>query len=604
MLHHTNRMRTRWVTWLSALGLGALVSLAGMAMANDELMALQEQEGTWAMPNATYEGWNYSELDRINRFNVQDLEVAWTFQTGVTDSHEGQPLVIGNTMYLVTPKPNVLYSLDLTRDGVINWSFAPDQPNLEQAISAACCGGQTRGVSYAGGNLYFNTLDGQLFGVDAEDGEVLWSQQVADLDIAETSTTAPLIVHDQLIIGVAGGERGVRGWVAAYDLETGEENWKYYNMGPNDEMGVGPRFDPFYEIDQLESPGTETWYEDSWQTGGGTVWGWWSYDPDHDLFYYSTGNCGPWNPDYRRDPATAPGFDEYPNKYCASLMARDATSGELIWAYSLTPQDQWDLDEPGVNHLIDMEIDGEMRETLVKPARNGWFYVFDRVTGELLREPFKFTEATNWANDISAETGEVDFNMDKVMYTDVTVENVCPFIAARNWENDAYSPRTGLVYFTAQNECADMTMVEGEYTPGESYTLVEFGETYPGPGGHTSELVAYDPATGEKAFGITQENFGNENPILATAGDVLFQGTDEGTLRAMDARTGEQLWNFRAGAEFNNSPMTFIGPDGKQYLAVIASSSPGDNDVAADAPADDSDRYARPGSTMYVFTLP
>jgi PQQ-dependent dehydrogenase (methanol/ethanol family) len=323
---------------LAGMLLTALV--AGAAFANENVAALQEDPTLWVMPNQNYEGWNYSPLDRISRHNVQNLRVAWAFQTGVTDSHEAQPLVIGNTMYVLTPKPNTLYSLDLTRQGFIKWSFAPEM-DTERAGALACCGAQTRGLMYAEGKLFFNTLDGQLFAVNADDGTVVWEQQVADLDIGETTTTNPLVIGDNVIVGNEGGERGVRGWVAAYDIETGEENWKFYSTGPDDEMGIGERFEPFYADDQVEEPGVSTWYEDSWEHGGGTNWGYWTADLENNLFYYGTSNCSPWNPDYRRDPATAPGFDTYGNKYCASLLARDATTGELVWAYSLTPQDQW-----------------------------------------------------------------------------------------------------------------------------------------------------------------------------------------------------------------------------------------------------------------------
>lgn len=586
---------------LALLAALCLALVAGAALANDEILAMQDDPGNWVMPNQNYAGWNYSPLDQIDRTNVDQLRVAWTFQTGVLDSHEAQPLVIGNTMYVLTPKPNTLYALDLSRDGVIEWSFAPEM-DTERAGSLACCGAQTRGMTYADGKIYFNTLDGQLFAVDAQSGEPVWSKQVADLDLGETTTTNPLIVHDNVIIGNEGGERGVRGWVAAYDLDSGDEKWKFYSTGPNDEMGIGERFEPFYESDRLEQPGVDSWYGDSWEVGGGTNWGYWTFDPDLNLFYYGTSNCAPWNPDYRRDPAFAPGFDEYANKYCASLLARDATSGELVWAYSHTPQDQWDFDEPGQNFLADLEIEGETVEALIKPARNGFFYVFDRATGEILLEPWTYTHVT-WASGVDMETGMPNVNPDAVMYTGVEIP-ICPFIAGNNWFNDAYSPRTGLVYFAAENRCSSLTAVEGEYTPGENYILMEFGESRPGPGGWVGELQAWDPVTGEKAWGIKSEGVRNNKPVFVTGGDLVFQGTDEGRFRALDAESGEELWSFRTGSDFRNSPISYVGPDGKQYVAVIASRAPSDPEIGEDTPADAEGRYRRTGSTLYVFTLP
>jgi lanthanide-dependent methanol dehydrogenase len=599
---------TQW-RWFVAAIVGSLVfTLGTLAAANDELLGMQEDASQWVMPNANYSGWNFSPLDEINRENVADLRVEWTFQTGVNDSHEGQPIVIGDTMYLVTPKPNVLYALDLTRQGEVKWAFAPDMPDLEQALAVACCGAQTRGVSYANGKLVFNTLDGQLFGVDAESGEVLWRNQVANLDVAETTTTAPLIVDNHAIIGVAGGEYGVRGWVGAYDLDTGEELWKFYSTGPDEEMGIGERFQPFYPADQVEQPGVSTWYGDSWQRGGGTVWGWWTYDPELNYFYHNTGNCGPWNPDYRRDPATAPDFEGYPNKYCASLLARDATTGELIWAYQLTPQDQWDLDEAGTNVLVDLEINGEMRKTIVKPARNGMFYVFDRETGEILNEPFAFT-SVNWNTGFDVETGMPIMNEEMVMYTDQPVENVCPWIAGRNWENDTYSPNTGFIYFTALNQCGDFTAIEQEYEPGATYIAFEFGETRLGPDHDWyRQLMAVDPATGEIVWSEPETTLIGDpfwsKPVMATAGDLLFRGNETGEFEARDAFTGEVLWSFRTGSDFRNSPITYIGPDGRQYIAVIGSGAPGTQAVAADAPADATARYRRSSATLYVFSVP
>ena len=577
--------------------------IAGLSftLANEELLSLQNDPGQWVMSNQNYAGWNYSPLDRINRNNVENLQLAWTFQIGVTDSLEAQPLVIGNTMYILTPKPNEIIALDLAQDGVIKWTYAPEMPGLEQAN--ACCGAQSRGFSYADGKLVLNTLDGQLIAIDAGTGEELWKEQVTDLSISETTTTQPFIVGDTVVIGNEGGERGIRGWVAAHDLNTGEEKWKFYNTGPNDEMGIGDRFEPFYADDQVENPGVDTWYEDSWQLGGGTAWGWFTYDPELNAIYYGTSNCAPWNPDYRRDPATAPGFDVYQNKYCAATIARDADTGEMLWAYSNTPQDQWDLDEPGQNFLIDLEIDGEMRHTLVKPARNGFFYVHDRATGELLLEPWKYTTVT-WADSIDMETGRPNFNEDAVIYTGVESGLICPFIAGNNWFNDAYSPDTGLVYFAAENRCNTFTGEEGEYVPGENYILFEFGTASTGPGGWDGELQAWDPVTGEKVWGIKSEGERDNKPVLATAGDLIFQGTDRGMFRAVDARTGEQLWTFRTGSDFRNSPISYTGPDGRQYIAVISSRAPNDPEVGEDTPPDDAGRYRRTGSTMYVFRLP
>ena len=206
--------------------------------------AAESDPSQWVMPNANYAGWNYSALDQINVENVQTLEMAWTMQLGIQDSHEASPLVIGDTMYIVTPKPNYVYALDLMRQGVIKWEFRPEFPDLETAVRSACCGAQTRGLSYADGRIFFATLDGQVFALDAETGDVIWRAENADITIGETVSTPPLVVNDKVIVGVAGGEFGVRGHVTAYHIDTGSFRWRYYSMGPNNEVGIGPRFDP------------------------------------------------------------------------------------------------------------------------------------------------------------------------------------------------------------------------------------------------------------------------------------------------------------------------------------------------------------------------
>ena len=251
------RLLTGWIV--------AALMLVSTAVANRDVLQITQDPGQVAMANVNYEGQNFSPLDRINVNNVNRLQVQWTFQLGVTDSLEAPPLIVGNTMYILTPKPNTVYALNLSDPGVLKWSFRPEMPGLEQAT--ACCGAQSRGLSYAEGKIVFNTLDGQLFALDSATGEVIWhNPSVVDLSISETTTNAPLIVDDLVIIGNEGGERGVRGWVAAFDLNSGEEVWKYYNTGPDEDMGITENFQPFYAADQVESPGTSTWFGNSWET--------------------------------------------------------------------------------------------------------------------------------------------------------------------------------------------------------------------------------------------------------------------------------------------------------------------------------------------------
>ena len=635
----------------------AAVALSGAmafgAIANDDVLKLQQDAKQVVQPNLTYNGWNYSTLDKINTSNVKDLTVAWTYQLGVTDETEAAPLVIGDTMYVVTPKPNRVTALDLTKDGEIKWEFRADASNVEAVKQVACCGAQTRGLNYAEGNIYFETLGGHIFALDAKTGKVVWDTQDTDLTKGETSTSNAIIINDLYITGVAGGEYGVRGYVTAHDIHNGRQVWRFYNMGPNNEVGIGPKFKPFYADDKIENPALDSWYGDSWKTGGGTVWGYFTYDPDLNLFYYSTGNCGPWNPDYRREFGKVDldengGLKSYKNNYCASQLARDAKTGELVWAYNMNPQDSWDLDEPLTSPLVDLKINGETRKAVIKAARNGYFYVWDRATGELLNDPWPF-EYNNIMKGVDLKTGRPSYNIDSILFTKAedrlkytkagavseadkkqaeedaklygadnaqatkkgTEALICPSIQARNWENSAWSPQTGMLYTSATLACRPMRVTEGAYVAPvtKSWTLFEWAgdksmrDLDGNPTKVVNQLQAVDPVT-SKIVWHTDYTQATQDPILSTAGGLIFLGGDDfGGVRGIDAKTGEVLWKFRFGNGSSASPITYIGPDGEQYLAVISSSKPGTLDVNDKTAPDAALRYNRDGATLYVFKL-
>jgi PQQ-dependent dehydrogenase (methanol/ethanol family) len=609
---------------VALLALAGLFTASSQTMAHQRLAGLQNDPKQWVMPNGNYAGWNYSGLDQINVGNVRNLTMAWSSQLGMLDTFEASPLVIGDTMYIVTPKPNYVYALDLKRDGVIKWEFRPEMSQLDATMKAACCGAQTRGLAYADGRIFFSTLDGQVFALNAADGKVVWRAENANIAIGETVTAPPLVINDKVIIGVAGGEKGVRGHITAYNIETGSMRWRYYSTGPNNEVGIGPRFKPFYPDDKIPNPALDSWYGDSWKRGGGALWGWYTFDPELNLFYYGTSNCGPWNPDYRRkfgavDLDQQGGLATYRNNYCASILARDANSGELVWAYNVTPQDGWDLDEPSASLIVDLEIGGRQRKTLVHPARNGFFYVFDRATGEILLKPWPFVH-NDIIKGVDMVTGRALYDIRKIMFTrledrlkyvpDAKDTNVtwCPGIAARNWFQDAYSPRTGLVYTPTSNQCGTQKVVEGAFAPPADYMLRE--GTGPGagplaPGAKSAgELQANNPVTGKTVWRV-EWKAANNAPVMATAGDVLFQGgPNEGVFRAFNARTGEVVWSFRTGSNFRGSPISYQGPDGRQYVAIIGSQLGANVQVQADAPEDSDARFRRSGATLYVFALP
>src|SRR6266550_2939342 len=294
----------------------------------------QGAEGEWTMPARDYASSRYSTLTQITSANAKNLKAAWTFSTGVLRGHEGQPLVVNKTMYLVTPYPNVAYAIDLTQPGYpLKWKFRPE--NAQAAVGTACCDVVNRGAAI---------------------------------------TMAPIVVKNRVIVGSSGGEMGVRGWIAALDLATGRELWRAYNTGPDADVKIGARFKPFYATERGKDLGLTSWPGDAWKIGGGAVWGWLSYDPALNLVYHGTSNPGPWNQDVR------PGD----NKWTCVIFARDAATGELVWAFQVTPHDLWDYDAVNENILVDLPVNGQQRKVLVHFDRNGFAYTMDRATGQVL----------------------------------------------------------------------------------------------------------------------------------------------------------------------------------------------------------------------------
>ena len=378
----------------------------------------------WTMPNKNLAATRYSGLTEINTENVKNLRAAWTFSTGVLRGHEGEPIVIGSTMYLATPFPNIVYALDLSKEGApVKWKYSPKQDAA--VIPIACCDTVNRGVTYDNGKVFFNQLDTTTVALDAETGKELWKVKQGDYRQGQTITNAPMVVKGKVISGISGGEFGVRGFVTANDVNTGKQVWRMYSTGPEAEVGF---------------PGSvETWKGDEWKRGGGTTWGWYSYDPELDLFYYGTGNPGSWNPDQR------PGD----NKYSMTIFARNPDTGKAAWAYQKTPHDAWDYDGINENVLADVSINGQTRKVLVNFDRNGFSYVLDRKTGELLQA--NAFGAVNWATSIDLKTGKPVENPEKRTSASKNTKDICPSaMGAKNQQPVSYSPRTGFFYVPDQ----------------------------------------------------------------------------------------------------------------------------------------------------------
>jgi PQQ-dependent dehydrogenase (methanol/ethanol family) len=561
-------------------------------------------DGQWMMASKDFANTRYSTLNDIKADNVASLKLAWTFSTGVNAGHEAAPLVVNSTMYVVTPWPNVLYALDLTQPGApVKFSYEPKP--LSAAKGVACCDVVNRGAAYSDGMIFFNTLDNRTVAVDANTGQERWSTTLGDINRGETMTMAPIVVKDRVIVGNSGGEFGVRGWIAGLDRGSGSIAWRAFSTGPDKDVLIGARFKPFYQMDRGGDLGVSSWPPDAWQTGGGTVWGWVSYDPDLDLIYHGTSNPGPWNPEQR------PGD----NKWSSATFARDPDDGEAVWVYQWNPHDLFDHDGINEHILLDLQFNGQTRKVLVRPERNGFMYVVDRQTGEVLSaDPFVHITS---AKGVDLKTGRLIPVPEKEPKVGIVVREICPAApGAKDWNPASYSPATRLIYVPHNNLCMDFEALEANYIAGTPYVGANV-RYYPGPGGHRGELSAWDPLARKKAWRIV-ESFPVWSGTVATAGDLVFYGTMEGWFKAVHARTGKVLWQFKTGSGIIGQPITYRGPDGKQYVAVLSGIGgwPGAivvNDLdTRDATAGNGWGGALPdlksvttkGGMLYVFSLP
>jgi PQQ-dependent dehydrogenase (methanol/ethanol family) len=514
------------------------------------------EDGQWLSVQKDYANTRFSGLNEINLTNVDKLKAATTFSTGLVSGHEATPLVVGDTMYLVTPFPNILYALDLkTPGGATKWVYQPRPDPAAQGV--ACCDVVNRGEAYVDGKVIINTLDDHTIAVDAATGKELWNTKLGDINRGETITMAPFVVKDKVLVGNSGGEMGVRGWITALDVTTGKIVWRAYSTGPDSDVLIGSQFKPFYPMDQGKDLGVHTWPPDAWKIGGGTVWGWVSYDPETNLIFYGTGNPGPWNPDQR------PGD----NKWSCTLFARDADTGQAKWAYQIGPHDEYDYDGINESILMDLTINGARRKVLVRPERDGYVYVIDRTNGEVLSaNTFGYVNSTA---GVDLKTGRVIPVEAKKPQVGKVVRDICPAApGTKDWQPSAFSPVTGLLYITHQNICMDFEGVEANYIAGTPFVGANV-KMYPGPGGHRGEVTAWDPSSG-KAVWKLKENFPVYSGALATAGDLVFYGTMDGWAKAVNARTGAEVWKFKVGSGIIAPPMTYRGPDGKQYVAFLS----------------------------------
>ncbi|WGS18900.1 MULTISPECIES: lanthanide-dependent methanol dehydrogenase XoxF5 [unclassified Bradyrhizobium] len=549
---------------LYATGVGAMAMFAaGAANANEELIKMAKNPKDWVMPAGDYANTRYSKLNEINASNVGKLQVAWTFSTGVLRGHEGGPLIIGNTMYVHTPFPNKVYALDLSQESKIIWSYEPKQdPNV---IPVMCCDTVNRGLAYADGKIFLHQADDTLVALDSKTGKVAWSVKNGDPKKGQTGTSAPLVVKDKVLVGTSGGEFGVQCSMTAYDVKDGKQVWKAYSEGPDSELLFNDKTTALGKPVGKDSS-LKTWQGDQWKIGGGCTWGWIAYDPELDMVYYGSGNPSTWNPKQR------PGD----NKWSMTIFARNPDTGIAKWVYQMTPHDEWDYD--GVNEMIltDQKIDGKERKLLTHFDRNGLAYTLDRTDGELLVAE-KYDPKVNWTSGVDMNKSSPTYGRPKVLDAastekggeDHNTKGICPAaLGTKDEQPAAYSPETQLFYVPTNHVCMDYEPFKVSYTAGQPYVGATLS-MYPPPGDkNMGNFIAWDAKTGKIVWSDPEE-FSVWSGALATAGGVVFYGTLEGYLKAVDAKTGKELYKFKTPSGIIGNVTTYEH-NGKQYIAVLS----------------------------------
>jgi PQQ-dependent dehydrogenase (methanol/ethanol family) len=595
---------------LGILGAGAFVLGAQAQTTNSastsnstSLLTMQKNHDNWVMPTGTYNNWRYSPLKQINTSNAKNLQVAWSMSTGTDRGLEGQPIVIGNMMYYETSYPNFVYAVNLDHPDQIAWKFEP--PHDDNAPPVACCDVVNRGPAYSDGVVYADALDGVVYALDAKTGKVVWQAKNAHPTDGQTMTGAPMVIGDNVIVGVSGGEYGVRGYLTAYNAKTGKQVWRAYSTGPNKDMLMSDTATIDGATGKPIGPdsSTKTWQGDQWKIGGGTTWGWFSYDPKLNLMYYGTGNPGTWNPTQR------PGK----NRWSMTIMARNPETGEAKWVYQMTPHDGWDYD--GVNEMVLANVDdhGKTVPGLVHFDRNGFSYVMNRTNGTPIAI-HKFDPSVNWATGIDPKTNEPILDPSKMTTADKNVTNICPASQGDKDEQPvSYDPQTKLFYAPLNHLCMSYQAFNVKYKGGFPF-VGAIVNMIPGPGGYRGRFIAYNPVTGKTVW-QQHDMFQDWGGAMTTGGGLAFYGTLKGMFRAVDAKTGKILYQFKTPSGIIGNPMTYMH-DGKQYVAILSGvggwaaigmadnlhkASAGLGAVGLNATLTD---YTNLGGTLMVFALP
>jgi len=529
---------------VAGASLGAQVSF-------DRILRSQSEPQNWLTYSGNLQGHRHSPLTQVTTANVRDLELAWAFQALSLEKFEATPIALDGVLYTVQP-PNDVVAID-GASGRTFWTYT----YRASPQARPCCGRVNRGLAILGDSLFMGTIDGRLVALDAKSGRELWNVGVAGAraEAGYTFTVAPLIVKDKIIAGPAGGDFGVRGFIAAFDPKSGKELWRFNTIPAPGEKGH------------------DTWAGESWKVGGSAIWTTGSYDPELNLTYWGTGNPGP---DFSGDQRAGD------NLYSNSVVALDPDTGAMKWHFQFTPHDIFDYDSTQVPVLADIEYQGRMRKVILWANRNGFWYVLDRVSGEFLSgKPFA---KVTWTTGLDAKG-----RPQNVVNTTADGTRVYPHLAgATNWYSPSYSPRTGLFYVPSwQDGSAIFANRPAEYVEGRSFlgtfpvgTELSINGTQSNrrlPSGGHGAVLALDPTTGEKKWEFTMSDV-TDAGILTTGSDLLFSGGREGFFYALDARTGQLLWKAPVAGIIQAAPMSF-GINGRQYVAIAA------------------------GNTLYAYTL-
>lgn len=530
-------MTSRFKLLSGVVALGAMLVGLGTAKAADS---------DWAQYGKGFDGTHYSPLNQINTGNVSKLKLAYTLSLGTLRSNESTPIVIGDTMYVASSwGPKYVYALN-AKTGDVKWKYEADIP--DDVLQYACCDVNTRGVSYADGKIFVGRLDGKLSAVDAKTGNELWVSTVVDYKQGSVITSPPLVVKGKVITGFGGGEYGARGSIQAFDANTGKELWRTYTVPLANEEGG------------------DSWKGDSAVHGGGVAWLIPSYDPKTNTVFYGTSNPGPWLTAVRTTGDS--NYGKLTNKWTSATVALDVDTGKLKWGFQGTPADAWDYD--GVNEFVlaDLKINGKMTPVGMKADRNGFFYVLNRDDGKLISAD-KFVAATNWASKIDLATGLPVEDPAKRPGPNHPAKDICPnLVGGKNWQPMSYDPQTGYVYIPANNICQDMSEAKSvDYKKGVFFLGKDFSASA-GPGNFLGDIEAWDPIA-KKAVWHIHEQLPFNGGMLSTGGGVVFYGSLAGVFKAVDAKTGKELWSEKVGSGVGAAPMTY-SVDGKQYVAVVS----------------------------------